>query len=121
MSDSLERNAMFFRASDVLVGGGKKVRSKYNDGLPALWADALKKIGFTEDRGASVDKSCAGLFKFQHKLQTARLALLKSYRHYLLRGERNRFGVGFGMAWGWIWMVLGWFGGFLGGLFGSSL
>jgi len=46
------------------------VRQKYNDGLPALWADALKKIGFTEDRGASLDKSCAGLFKFQHNTDT---------------------------------------------------
>jgi len=53
-----------------LVGGGKKVRQKYNDGLPALWADALKKIGFTEDRGASLDASCAGLFKFQHNTDT---------------------------------------------------
>ena len=37
-----------------VVGGGKKVRQKYNDGLPALWADALKKVGFSEDRGASL-------------------------------------------------------------------
>ena len=53
-----------------VVGGGKKVRQKYNDGLPALWADALKKIGFKEDRGASLDKSCAGLFKYQHNTDT---------------------------------------------------
>lgn len=53
-----------------VVGGGKKVRQKYNDGLPALWAEALKKIGFHEDRGASLDASCAGLFKFQHNTDT---------------------------------------------------
>ena len=53
-----------------VVGGGKKVRQKYNDGLPALWADALKKVGFSEDRGASLDASCAGLFKFQHNTDT---------------------------------------------------
>ena len=38
------------------------------------------------------------------------LALLKSYRHHLLRDERNRLGAGFGMAWGWVWMALEWFG-----------
>jgi hypothetical protein len=44
-----------------VVGGGKKVRQKYNDGLPTLWAEALKKVGFKEDRGASLDVSCAGV------------------------------------------------------------
>ena len=53
-----------------VVGGGKKVRQKYNDGLPALLADALKKVGFQEDRGASLDISCAGTFKFQHNTDT---------------------------------------------------
>ena len=57
-----------------VVGGGKKVRQKYNDGLPALWADALKKVGFKEDRGASLDASCAGV----------RL-LLSAREHRLLR------------------------------------
>ena len=52
------------------VGGGKKVRQKYNDGLPALLAESLKKVGFTEDRGASCDAACAGLFKFQHNTDT---------------------------------------------------
>ena len=52
------------------VGGGKKVRQKYNDGLPALLSDALKKVGFSEDRGASCDISCAGMFKFQHNTDT---------------------------------------------------
>ena len=53
-----------------VVGGGKKVRQKYNDGLPALWADALKKVGFNEDRGASLAPECAGLFKYQHNTDT---------------------------------------------------
>ena len=52
------------------VGGGKKVRQKYNDGLPALLSDALKKIGFAEDRGASMSNDCAGLFKYQHNTDT---------------------------------------------------
>ena len=37
---------------------------------PALLAEALKKVGFSEDRGASLDISCAGLFKFQHNTDT---------------------------------------------------
>jgi hypothetical protein len=53
-----------------LVGGGKKVRQKYNDGLPALFSDALKRVGYSEDRGASLDPSCAGLFKYQHNTDT---------------------------------------------------
>ena len=53
-----------------VVCGGKKVRQKYADALPAMWADALKKVGFSEDRGASLDKSCQGLFKFQHNTDT---------------------------------------------------
>ena len=53
-----------------VVGGGKKVRQKYNDGLPALFADALRKVGFSEDRGASLDVKCAGLFKYQHNTDT---------------------------------------------------
>lgn len=52
------------------VGGGKKVRQKYNDGLPSLLAEALKKVGFADDRGASLDISCAGTFKFQHNTDT---------------------------------------------------
>ena len=53
-----------------VVGGGKKVRQKYNDGLPMLLGDALKKAGFTEDRGASLAMECAGTFKFQHNTDT---------------------------------------------------
>ena len=39
--------AQMVRCSFV-VGGGKKVRQRYNDGLPALLADALKKVGFAD-------------------------------------------------------------------------
>jgi len=46
------------------------VRQKYNDGLPALFSESLKKIGFAEDRGASQANECAGLFKYQHNTDT---------------------------------------------------
>ena len=49
-----------------LVGGGKKVRQKYNDGLPNLLADALRGVSFVEDRGASTSLDSAGTFKYQH-------------------------------------------------------
>lgn len=49
-----------------LVGGGKKVRQKYNDGLPTVFSEALKRCGFVEDRGASLSIDCAGQFKYQH-------------------------------------------------------
>ena len=52
------------------VGGGKKVRQKYAENLPMVLADALRKIGFQEDRGASLAPECAGLFKFQHNTDT---------------------------------------------------
>jgi len=53
-----------------VVGGGKKVRQKYNDGLPMLLAEALRKVGYSEDRGAYESFECAGLFKFQHNTDT---------------------------------------------------
>ena len=49
-----------------VVGGGKKVRQKYNDGLPNLLADALRGVSFVEDRGASTSLDSAGTFKYQH-------------------------------------------------------
>jgi len=49
-----------------VVGGGKKVRQKYDDKLPQILSDALKGIGFVEDRGASATLDCQGLFKYQH-------------------------------------------------------
>lgn len=52
------------------VGGGKKVRQKYNDGLPTLLCDALKRVGFAEDRGASLSLDSAGCYKYQHNTDT---------------------------------------------------
>lgn len=49
-----------------IVGGGKKIRQKYSPSLPKDLSQALKGIGFTEDRGASCDEGCQGTFKFQH-------------------------------------------------------
>mmetsp|Transcript_52608 Transcript_52608/g.87343 ORF Transcript_52608/g.87343 Transcript_52608/m.87343 type:complete len:346 (-) Transcript_52608:400-1437(-) len=49
-----------------IVGGGKKVRQKYDEKLPLHFADALKKIGYVEDRGASLALDCQGMFKYQH-------------------------------------------------------
>ena len=51
-----------------VVGGGKKVRQKYNDGLERLLCDALNGIGFTEDKGAALSLECAGQYKYQHDL-----------------------------------------------------
>ena len=51
-----------------VVGGGKKVRQKYNEGLVTLMCDALKGIGFAEDKGAALSLECAGQFKYQHDL-----------------------------------------------------
>jgi len=49
-----------------VVGGGKKVRQKYDDKLSQLFAEALKNGGFTEDRGAALSLECQGTFKQQH-------------------------------------------------------
>lgn len=37
-----------------IVGGGKLVRSKYNDDMRRWVSDALKAIGFEEDKGAAL-------------------------------------------------------------------
>jgi len=58
-----------FRVSFV-VGGGKKVRSKYPDKLPKDVAAALKSLSFEEDSGASLHIDCAGSFKYQHNTDT---------------------------------------------------
>ncbi len=50
----------------LIVGGGKKVRQKYDDRLPLLLADALKSIGYSEDRAASATLDAQGTFKHQH-------------------------------------------------------
>jgi len=49
-----------------VVGGGKKVRQKYNDGLVRELTSALSGIGFTEDKGAALALECAGQYKYQH-------------------------------------------------------
>ncbi len=53
-----------------VVGGGKKVRQKYNDGLPTMLRGSLERVGYKEDRGASLSNECAGLFKYQHNTDT---------------------------------------------------
>ncbi len=58
-----------FRISFV-VGGGKKVRSKYDDKLPKELSSALSELGFSEDKGASVSLACQQSFKYQHNTDT---------------------------------------------------
>merc|ERR1719356_823887 len=49
-----------------IVGGGKLLRSKYNDRAGQAVTSTLKQLGFVEDRGASCIADCAGCFKLQH-------------------------------------------------------
>ena len=50
-----------------IVGGGKKVRTKYPDDLPTSLERALKSVGYNEDRGASLsDPESVGTFKWSH-------------------------------------------------------
>ena len=49
-----------------VCGGGKKVRQKYNDGLVTSMCEALKGIGFSEDKGAALTLDSAGSYKYQH-------------------------------------------------------
>lgn len=49
-----------------VVGGGKLVRSRYDDDLPKWVAATLREIGYNEDRSAAVDFSSQGSFKHQH-------------------------------------------------------
>ncbi len=48
------------------VGGGKKVRQKYGEDLPKYCREALRALGFEEDRGASACIECAQSYKYQH-------------------------------------------------------
>ena len=41
-----------------VVGGGKKVRSKYSDSLPKEMTAALMANGYTEDKSASLSMQC---------------------------------------------------------------
>jgi len=58
-----------FRTS-FIVGGGKKVRGKYDAALPKYISQALGAIGYEEDKGASVSLACQGRFKYQHNTDT---------------------------------------------------
>lgn len=49
-----------------VVGGGKLVRSKYDEELPKWVSAALREIGFEEDRSAALDFASQGTFKQQH-------------------------------------------------------
>jgi hypothetical protein len=49
-----------------VVGGGKKVRQKYDDKLPKWTAAALRAMGYAEDQAAATDVSCAASYKQQH-------------------------------------------------------
>ena len=49
-----------------VVGGGKKVRQKYDDKLSKYLTTSLREIGFDEDRTATATIECAGTFKQQH-------------------------------------------------------
>lgn len=49
-----------------LVGGGKLVRSKYDELLPKWLTAALREIGFVEDRSAAETFDSQGTFKMQH-------------------------------------------------------
>lgn len=49
-----------------IVGGGKLVRSRYDDGMSRWLSSALNEIGFSEDSSASCVADCQGTYKLQH-------------------------------------------------------
>lgn len=49
-----------------VVGGGKLVRSKYNDDLSKWMIAALRDVGYSEDRSAAETFDSQGTFKQQH-------------------------------------------------------
>jgi hypothetical protein len=49
-----------------VVGGGKKVRQKYDDKLPKWTATALRALGYAEDQAAATAFACAASYKQQH-------------------------------------------------------
>lgn len=60
-----------FERSDMIrftfvIGGGKGCRQKYRDDLGKDCAEALRELGFEEDRAASLCLSSAGFYKQQH-------------------------------------------------------
>lgn len=48
------------------IGGGKLVRSRYDDSMSKWMISALKDIGFVEDRSAACDYNSQGTYKQQH-------------------------------------------------------
>lgn len=52
-----------------VVGGGKTVRSKYNESLARTLGNSLQELGFVQDSTASCDLASAGSFKGQHDTQ----------------------------------------------------
>ena len=49
-----------------ISGGGKSVRSKYDEELPKWMNSVLRDVGFTEDRSAAETYDSQGTFKRQH-------------------------------------------------------
>jgi len=49
-----------------VIGGGKLVRSKYDDNLPKWTTAALRDLGYAEDRSAAETYDSQGTFKQQH-------------------------------------------------------
>jgi hypothetical protein len=53
-------------AFKFVIGGGKLVRSRYNDDLRRWMSGALKELGFEEDSSAACTLDSQGYFKHQH-------------------------------------------------------
>lgn len=51
-----------------IVGGGKLVRSRYDDDLIRWMASALREIGYVEDKSAAETFDSQGTFKSQHDI-----------------------------------------------------
>ena len=49
-----------------IVGGGKLVRSKYDDNLPKYCVATLRDLNFSEDKSAAETFDSQGTFKQQH-------------------------------------------------------
>lgn len=49
-----------------VVGAGKQARQKYDAQALKTVTSTLQSMGYTEDRGASCVRECAGMFKHQH-------------------------------------------------------
>lgn len=65
-----------------IVGGGKLVRSKYDDNLPKYCVAALRDLNFSEDKSAAETFDSQGTFKQQHDT-AANLKYLIVFPHVL--------------------------------------